>query len=186
VKPLGLGWPNLVSILRAALVPVIVVLILAEERAAMDLAAILFVVGALTDGLDGYLARRQGMTTTMGQWLDPLSDKLFVSAPMVTLTLLGRFPVWAAVVILAREIAVSGLRWYLGSRRESMPASNLAKWKTGSQIVVVTMYLLPLTGVAVDVRSVALWISVVLTVASGFDYFLRHFLRARRRVAPLP
>jgi CDP-diacylglycerol--glycerol-3-phosphate 3-phosphatidyltransferase len=182
VKPLGLGWPNLVSILRAALVPVIVVLILAEDRAAMDLAAVLFVIGALSDGLDGYLARRHGMTTTMGQWLDPLSDKLFVSAPIVTLTLLGRFPAWAAVVILAREIAVSALRWYLGSRSESMPASKLAKWKTGSQVVVVTMYLLPLAAAAADVRYAALWVSVALTVASGLDYFLR----ARRRVAPLP
>jgi CDP-diacylglycerol--glycerol-3-phosphate 3-phosphatidyltransferase len=182
VKPLGLGWPNLVSILRAALMPVIVLLILPEERAAMDLAAVLFVVGALTDGLDGYLARRHGMTTTMGQWLDPLSDKLFVLAPMVTLTLLGRFPVWATVVVLAREIAVSALRWYRGSRRESMPASNVAKWKTASQVVVVTLYLLPLTGSAADLRYAALWISVALTVYSGLDYFLR----LRRRVAPLP
>jgi CDP-diacylglycerol--glycerol-3-phosphate 3-phosphatidyltransferase len=182
VKPLGLGWPNLVSILRAALVPVIVVLILAEQRAAMDVAAVLFVVGALTDGLDGYLARRHGMTTTMGQWLDPLSDKLFVLAPMVTLTLLDRFPAWATVVVLAREIAVSALRWYLGSRRESMPASNVAKWKTASQVVVVTMYLLPLTGGLADLRLGALWVSVALTVYSGLDYFLR----TRRRVAPLP
>ena len=84
------------------------------------------------------------------------------------------------------EIAVSGLRWYLGSRRESMPASNLAKWKTGSQIVVLTMYLLPLTGAAADLRYATLWVSVVLTVSSGLDYFLRYVLRARRRVAPLP
>jgi CDP-diacylglycerol--glycerol-3-phosphate 3-phosphatidyltransferase len=181
VKPLGLGWPNVVSILRAALVPVIVVLILPEQRAAMELAAVLFVLGALTDGLDGYLARRHGMTTSMGQWLDPLSDKLFVSAPMVTLTLLGRFPVWAAVVILSREIAVSGLRAFLRSRRTSMPASNVAKWKTASQVVVVTLYLLPLTGAAADLRYAALWVSVVLTVYSGLDYFLR----ARRYAAPL-
>jgi CDP-diacylglycerol--glycerol-3-phosphate 3-phosphatidyltransferase len=130
VKPLGLGWPNLVSILRAALVPVIVVLILAEERAAMDLAAVLFVAGALTDGLDGYLARRHGMTTTMGQWLDPLSDKLFVSAPMVTLTLLGRFPVWAAVVILAREIAVSGLRSRSGRRDPRSSSSRCTCYRS--------------------------------------------------------
>jgi CDP-diacylglycerol--glycerol-3-phosphate 3-phosphatidyltransferase len=179
VKPLGLGWPNVVSILRALLVPVIVLLILTEDRHTLELAALLFVAGALTDGLDGYLARRHGMTTRTGQWLDPLSDKLFVSAPMVTLALLDRFPAWAAVVIVAREIAVSGLRAYLGSRRASMPASSVAKWKTASQIVAVTLYLLPLTGSAADVRFVVLCVSVALTVYSGVDYFLS----ARRRAA---
>jgi CDP-diacylglycerol---glycerol-3-phosphate 3-phosphatidyltransferase len=173
VKPLGLGWPNVVSIIRAMLVPAVVLLILAEERTAMYLAALLFVVGALTDGLDGYLARRHGMTTRTGQWLDPLSDKLFVSAPIVTLTLLDRFPLWAAVVIIAREIAVSALRAYLGSRRASMPASNVAKWKTASQVAAVTLYLLPLTGVLVQVRFAVLWMAVALTIYSGLDYFLR-------------
>jgi CDP-diacylglycerol--glycerol-3-phosphate 3-phosphatidyltransferase len=173
VKPLGLGWPNVVSLARAMLVPAIVLLILQERRTTMNLAAVLFVIGALTDGLDGYLARRHRMTTATGQWLDPLSDKLFVSAPIVTLTLLGRFPLWAAVVIIAREVAVSGLRAYLGSRRASMPASNVAKWKTASQVVAVTLYLLPLTGDAVQARFAVLCVSVALTIYSGLDYFLK-------------
>jgi CDP-diacylglycerol--glycerol-3-phosphate 3-phosphatidyltransferase len=174
-----------VSISRALLVPAIVLLILAEERSAMYLAAVLFVAGALTDGLDGYLARRHAMTTPTGQWLDPLSDKLFVSAPIVTLTLLGRFPAWAAVVIVAREIAVSALRAYLGSRRASMPASNVAKWKTASQVVAVTLYLLPLTGGAVQFRFAVLCVSVALTIYSGLDYFLRARRRTQGRASTL-
>jgi CDP-diacylglycerol--glycerol-3-phosphate 3-phosphatidyltransferase len=162
-----------VSISRVLLVPVLVVLVLAETRTASYIAVAVFVAGALTDGLDGYLARRHDMTTRTGQWLDPLSDKLFVAAPVLAMTAIGEFPVWGAAIIVVREIAVSLLRAYLGTRGASMPASDIAKVKTGAQLVAIVLYLLPLPEGADPGRFAALVVAVVITVYSGLDYFLR-------------
>jgi CDP-diacylglycerol---glycerol-3-phosphate 3-phosphatidyltransferase len=179
VKPLGLGWPNVVSVLRALLVPVLVVLVLVDTPRASVIAATVFLVGAASDSLDGYLARRHSMKTATGAWLDPLSDKLLVSAPIVVLAARGDFPAWAAVVIVGREIAVAVLRAYLGSQRTSMPASWLGKLKTVSQIAAVFLYLLPLGDGAGALRMVVLVGAVALTVISGIDYFVS----SRSRVA---
>jgi CDP-diacylglycerol--glycerol-3-phosphate 3-phosphatidyltransferase len=162
------------------LVPLLVVLILARTKATSYAAAAVFVAGGFSDGLDGYLARRHGMTTRTGAWLDPLSDKLLVAAPIVTLTAIGRFPVWAAVVILAREMAVTGLRIARGTHGTSMPASDLAKVKTVAQLLAVTLYLLPLGGGADPWRLAVLVVAAAVTVYSGIDYFVR----ARRAGIP--
>ena len=106
---------------------------------------VIFAVGAWSDLLDGYLARRWKISTSTGAWLDPLADKLLVGAPIVTLAALGRFPWWAAVVIIAREVLVTGIRIYLGSRGKGMPASRLAKWKTLAQLTAIFLYILPLS-----------------------------------------
>jgi CDP-diacylglycerol---glycerol-3-phosphate 3-phosphatidyltransferase len=108
----------------------------------------------------------------VGQWLDPLADKILVTAPVIALTATGRFPVWATVIIVLREFAVSLLRAWLGARGVSMPASPWGKVKTAVQMVLVPLYLLPLEGVA-GLRLAALWIAVVLTLWSGLDYFLK-------------
>src|SRR5438105_9131970 len=142
--PLGLGWPNIVSVLRILLVPVVVVLVAVQTRGASYAATAVFVAGGLSDFLDGYLARRFGTSTLTGAWLDPLSDKLLVAAAVVSLTAVSRFPVWAAVVIVVREAAVSILRAFMGSRRASMPASDIAKVKTVAQLTAIGLYMLPL------------------------------------------
>lgn len=147
-------------------------LVLSESDTAAVVAAAVFVFGALTDGLDGYLARRYAGATTLGQWLDPLADKVLVTAPVIALTVTGRFPIWATVVIVAREFAVSLLRAWLGARGVSMPASPWGKVKTAVQMVLVPLYLLPLDG-AGRVRLVVLWLAVILTIWSGLDYFLK-------------
>ncbi len=141
-------------------------------------AAALFVFGAATDGLDGYLARRYDSATPLGQWLDPLADKVLVTAPIVAMTVVGSFPLWAAVVIGAREFAVSLLRAWLGSRGVAMPASVWGKVKTAVQMILVPLYLLPLGSAADRFKTVVLVVAVALTVWSGLDYFLR----AGRRV----
>jgi CDP-diacylglycerol--glycerol-3-phosphate 3-phosphatidyltransferase len=179
VRPLGLGWPNLISVLRILLAPVVVALVLSENRTAAFLAAAVFVFAAATDGLDGYLARRYSGTTAMGQWLDPLADKILVSAPIIALTLTEAFPLWAAVVIVLRELAVSLLRARLGARGISMPASWWGKWKTAGQMVLVLLYLLPLGSGADEVKAVVLVITLALTVWSGLDYFLKAARGAR-------
>lgn len=159
--------------------PILVLLILSPSRAAAYLAAVLFVVAAASDGIDGYLARRHETTSRLGQWLDPLADKILVTAPIVTLTVVGRFPLWATVIIVAREFAVSGLRVWLGLHGRAMPASWWGKVKTAAQMLAVLLYLLPDLGETVaSVRFGILVAAVILTVLSGLDYFWRAF-RAR-------
>jgi CDP-diacylglycerol--glycerol-3-phosphate 3-phosphatidyltransferase len=147
-----------------------VALVASGSDAAAAAAAVVFVFGALTDGLDGYLARRYAGATALGQWLDPLADKILVTAPVVTLAIAGRFPPWAVVVIVAREFAVSALRAWLGTRGVAMPASPWGKAKTAVQMVLVPLYLLPLGEGAEPWRLVVLWLAIVLTVWSGVDY----------------
>ena len=159
------------SVSRVALAAVVVVLIAVQTRAAAYAATGVFVAGGLTDLLDGYLARRFGTTTLTGAWLDPLTDKLLIAATVLALTSISRFPVWAAVVILAREAAVTGLRARLGTRRISMPATRIAKLKTASQIAAIGLYILPLSGQG-PLKLTVLSIAVAITVYSGVRYFL--------------
>ncbi|HEY1330409.1 MAG TPA: CDP-diacylglycerol--glycerol-3-phosphate 3-phosphatidyltransferase [Actinomycetota bacterium] len=173
LSPFGLGWPNVISACRIALVPVLVGLILAGGDAGSIAAAAVFVAGAASDGLDGYLARRQGATTRTGQWLDPLADKALVAAPLITLSALGRLPWWATVVIVVREVGVAVLRVLLGARGRSMPATFPAKVKTVAQILAITLYLLPLGPWADDLKLAALIVAVVLTVWTGAQYVAR-------------
>jgi len=168
-------------VFRILLAPVLVVLVLSKDDTAASVAAAVFVFGALTDGLDGYLARRYSSSSTIGQWLDPLADKILVSAPVIALSVIGAFPVWAAVVIVGRELAVSLLRTYLGTRGIAMPASVWGKAKTAVQMVLVPVYLLPLGSGAETTKRVVLALAVALTLWSGLDYFL-----AARRRAPVP
>jgi CDP-diacylglycerol--glycerol-3-phosphate 3-phosphatidyltransferase len=154
-----------------------VALVVSRSDTAAVAAGAVFVAGALTDGLDGYLARRYSGATRIGQWLDPLADKILVTAPIVAMTAIGTFPMWATAIIVLREFAVSLLRAWLGTRGVGMPASPWGKVKTAAQMVLVPLYLLPLDG-AGTVRLTALWLAVVLTVWSGVDYFVKAGRRA--------
>jgi CDP-diacylglycerol--glycerol-3-phosphate 3-phosphatidyltransferase len=187
LTPLGLGWPNIVSVLRVLLVPFLIILILARERSASYLAALVFAVGAATDGLDGYLARRHAATTRTGQWLDPLADKVLVAAPVITLAALGEFPVWAAVAIVARELGISLLRVALGLRGKAMPASPSAKLKTTLQLAAIALYILPLGHAWHGLKLGLLIAAVVLTLWTGIEYALRAapWLRRSRPVPPV-
>ena len=173
MKPLGLGWPNIISAFRVLLVPLLVALILEQTRTASYVAAIVFAAGAFSDALDGYLARRHAMVTGTGIWLDPLSDKIFVAAPIVTMTAIGTFPVWAAVIIIAREVMVAVLRAYLGSKKTPMPASGVAKAKTAAQLFAISLYLLPLDASLGGLRFSVLLVAVALTIYSGLDYLVK-------------
>ena len=150
--------------------PVLVVLITAQETALSYVAAAVFAAAAVTDGLDGYLARRYEAKTRTGQWLDPLADKALVSAPVVTLAALGEFPIWAAVILIVRELSVSVLRVYLGLRGVGLPASPVAKLKTTVQLLAITLYLLPLPTAASTPRFLVLVVALILTVYSGLEY----------------
>jgi CDP-diacylglycerol--glycerol-3-phosphate 3-phosphatidyltransferase len=159
-----------ISLGRILLVPVIVWLLLVGTPGARWAAGLVFIAGAATDGIDGYLARRWDVSTRTGQWLDPLADKALVAAPVITLSAQGLFPVWAAVLILGREVAVVLLRVLLGTRGRSMPATLPAKVKTVVQIVAIAMYVLPLGTWADGLEFALLVAAVVLTLFTGVQY----------------
>lgn len=170
MRPLGLGWPNVLSLGRIGLIPIVVVLLATDRAETRWLALLVFAVGALSDLADGYLARRHSMTTSVGAWLDPLSDKLFVIVPAVALTVQGDFPWWATTTIILREVAVSLLRWRLDLRGVSLPASRAGKAKTFSQISAVGLSIAPLPSGFDPLVLAVIVIAVVLTVISGIEY----------------
>lgn len=170
MRPLGLGWPNVLSLGRIGLIPIVVVLLATDRAETRWLALVVFAVGALSDLADGYLARRHSMTTSVGAWLDPLSDKLFVIVPAVALTVQGDFPWWATATIVLREVAVSLLRWRLDLRGVSLPASRAGKAKTFSQISAVGLSIAPLPSGFDPLVLAVIVIALVLTVISGIEY----------------
>jgi CDP-diacylglycerol---glycerol-3-phosphate 3-phosphatidyltransferase len=159
-----------VSVLRILLVPILVFLILEEDRTASYVAAAVFAFAAATDGIDGYLARRHRSGTPTGQWLDPLADKVLVATPVILLSVLGLFPVWAAAIILIREGGIVALRAFLGARGRAMPATPLAKVKTTLQLLAIALYILPLGAGLEGLRLVVLAAALAMTVYTGVRY----------------
>ena len=161
--------PNVLTVLRILAVPVLVVALLDETPDGDVIAAIVFALAALTDGLDGYIARRQQQVTTFGKLMDPLADKLLVIAALVSLVSLDRLAAWIAMVIIARELAVTGLRTVAAEQGVVIAASWLGKLKTALQIAAI------LALIAFDPAptwvDVLLYVAVAVTVISGADYF---------------
>ncbi|MCA1834611.1 MAG: CDP-diacylglycerol--glycerol-3-phosphate 3-phosphatidyltransferase, partial [Actinobacteria bacterium] len=132
-----------------------------------------FVVAALTDGLDGYAARKMDLVSNAGQLWDPIADKVLVTAAMIGLVVVGRFPSWAAAIIIVREILVTGLRLYASAKGRGFAASRAGKAKTGAQLVAVLLFLLPVSGIWTKFQWGWLALALFLTVVSGLDYFRR-------------
>jgi CDP-diacylglycerol---glycerol-3-phosphate 3-phosphatidyltransferase len=167
--PSALATPaNAVTVARVVITPLLLLLIL--DSGASWPAFLLWVVLAGTDGVDGYLARRQG-TTRSGAFLDPLADKLLVLGALVALAIKGLVAWLPVLLIAAREIWMSVYRAWMARRGVSIPARPLAKVKTGFQAVAVGLALLPVDGAA-GPAEVVLWAAVGLTVASGVQYWL--------------
>ena len=168
--------PNMLTVLRIMLVPVVVVALLGDTPSGDVLAAIVFALASLTDFVDGHLARARDSVSTFGKLMDPLADKLLVIAALISLVSLNRLPAWVAMVIIARELAVTVLR--LGATQVGvvMSASQLGKLKTTLQIAAILAL--------IAFRAHPLWVtllvyvSVAVTVVSGLDYFFG----IRRRV----
>jgi CDP-diacylglycerol--glycerol-3-phosphate 3-phosphatidyltransferase len=153
------------------LVVPVVLLTLRQTAASSWLAFAAFAVAALTDGLDGFAARKMGLVSTAGQMWDPIADKVLVLASLAGLVIVGRFPAWAAVVIVVREISVTVLRWSAGRRGRMFGASAAGKLKTFAQIVAVLVFILPDGTVAGWAEGAVLGVAVGLTVVSGLQYF---------------
>ena len=175
---------NVITISRILLIPVFLVLLLSgiPEPYGDIAAAAVFILAAATDKLDGYVARRSKQITTLGQFLDPLADKLLIAAALIALVSQGRIAAWVAILIIGREVAVSVLRIVGMSQGVSIPADRYGKLKTVLQIVYVVYVLVPtdkiadLINVSTDVATIIQWVLagvvVVVTLASGVRYFM--------------
>ena len=166
-----LNLPNTLTALRILLVPVLVVALLGETPNGSTVAAVVFAVAALTDGLDGYLARSRQSVTTLGKVMDPVADKLLVAAALIVLVSLDRVAAWVAMVIIAREFAVSALRIAAAQQGVEIASSRLGKAKTFSQIMAIMALIAASDPASAPVQALV-YVSVALTIASGVDYFL--------------
>lgn len=177
--------PNLLTYARIAAVPLVVACLLAGGHEWRWVALGLFVAAAFTDFLDGYLARLWSQQSSLGRMLDPIADKLLIAAVLLMLAADGTVAgmhIWAAIIILCREVLVSGLREFLGQVQVSVPVTQLAKYKTAVQLVAIGFLIagpagdriLPYTS---EIGLAGLWCAALLTLYTGFDYFragIRH------------
>jgi CDP-diacylglycerol--glycerol-3-phosphate 3-phosphatidyltransferase len=178
-----LQTPNNWTLFRMAVVPVIVVLLLFPNRFCTFWAAFLFSAAAITDYLDGYFARRQGLVSSFGKIMDPLADKLLVSSAFIMMTALSWIPAWAVCVIIGRELAVTGLRSIITESGEDVSSSWLGKYKTGFQIAAIIPLLLHYPYFGIHFHAIGnffFWGALVFTLWSGADYFFRF-----RKLIPL-
>jgi CDP-diacylglycerol--glycerol-3-phosphate 3-phosphatidyltransferase/cardiolipin synthase len=188
MRPLSL--PNILTYGRIAAIPVVVALLFWPGEPAMRWIALgLYVLAGVTDYLDGYLARAYSQQSSLGRMLDPIADKLLVAACLLMLVADGTirsWSIWAAIVILSREILVSGLREFLAEVKVSVPVSRLAKWKTAMQLVAVGFLVAGPAGDALlpvgwtrQIGLILLWIAAILTLVTGYDYMkasIRHLM----------
>lgn len=173
----GTLWnlPNALTLLRIFLVPVLMVFLL-TKYVWMGLAV--FLAASVTDWLDGHLARKRRQVTTLGQLLDPLADKLLMSAAFISLVELGLAPAWIIVVIIGRELAITGLRAVAANQNIIIPAARLGKYKLGAQVVAVSILILSSRFEGLNgLGHLALYVVMVLAVISAVQYFLQFWSR---------
>ena len=182
-----MNLPNRITLFRTILIPVFIFCLLFNMgdstvsiingrpvKLNIFIAALIFIVAAITDFIDGYLARKYNLITNMGKFLDPLADKLLVGSAFIGMVELGLMHSWMVVVVIAREFAVTGLRLLAVEKGEVIPAGMLGKLKTISQLVAIVLILLgnPIFNTwNFELDYIILWISVILTILSGIEYF---------------
>ena len=169
-----ISLPTKITLLRILLVPFLLAFLIAPSRVNALVAALIFGAAALTDWLDGHLARSTHQITTLGKLLDPIADKILLAAGLIPLVGLERVPAWMAAVMLIREFAVSGLREIAAAEQVIIPASSMAKAKTFLQILAILFLILhyqtwPLTFHTVGMALLTL--SLILSLVSGVDYY---------------
>ena len=165
--------PNMLSLFRVILVPVILVFLTLRGQLGYVMglnvgdciAAVVFIIASITDAVDGYIARKRNIVTNLGKFIDPLADKILVIAVLTALVELHRFPAWMVVVILSREFIVSGLRMVAASEGVVIAASKGGKLKTVTQIIGIILLLFNIPG-----AMAVMWLAVILTVWSGIEY----------------
>lgn len=173
--------PNTLTLARIVLVPIFLVAVLTHIPYGELLAAALFILAAITDTVDGYLARRTKAVTQLGKFLDPLADKLLVSAALIALVELGLISTWVAMILIGRELAVTGLRAIAAAEGVVIAAGPWGKAKTVVQIIFIVAELLTraqgfwLQGLAQEIATPLMWAAVALTLWSGVDYGVAYY-----------
>ncbi|MCX7341092.1 MAG: CDP-diacylglycerol--glycerol-3-phosphate 3-phosphatidyltransferase [Hyphomicrobiales bacterium] len=187
-KPGPFSVPNLLTYGRILAIPAVVALLFwPREDWVRWIALAIYIIAAITDYFDGYLARAWHQQSAIGRMLDPIADKLLIASCLLMLAAdetISGFSLWAAIIILCREILVSGLREFLAELKVSVPVSNVAKWKTAAQLVAVGFLIAGPAGEVilpgtVLIGLVLLWIAAVLTIYTGWDYLrsgIRHMV----------
>lgn len=180
---------NKITLARIFLVPVVVLFLLVRFNLGTVqvgsvvltyseiIAALIFIIAASTDGLDGYIARKKKIITNLGKFLDPLADKLLISAALISLVEMDRIDAWIVIVIISREFAVTGLRLVAASDHRVIAASPLGKAKTWAQIIAIVSLMLqnfPFAVVGFPFADLAVWVAVIITIVSGIDYFSKN------------
>ncbi len=168
---------NKITLLRVLMIPVFLIFMLVDFPWHMEAALTVFVLASLTDKLDGHIARKYNMITDFGKFMDPLADKLLVTGAFLVLIQLGRIEAWIVFVILTREFAVTGLRSLAAAQDVIIAASNYGKLKTVTQIVAIIVLLLnnyPFSIIGFPMDTVMVYITLVITVLSGLDYFIKN------------
>ncbi|ARK30938.1 CDP-diacylglycerol--glycerol-3-phosphate 3-phosphatidyltransferase [Halalkalibacter krulwichiae] len=184
-----LNLPNKITISRIFLIPIFMIFLLVPFSfgevnfigtmipIAHLIGAIIFIIAAVTDFLDGYYARKYQLVTNLGKFLDPLADKLLITAALIALVELQLLPAWIAIIIISREFAVTGIRLVAAADGDVIAASNLGKLKTVSQIVAISALMLhnwPFQAISLPFDMIAIWVATFLTIVSGVDYFQKN------------
>jgi len=169
---------NKITVMRIILIPIFIFFMLMNISYNMEIALIIFLIASLTDKLDGYFARKYNLITDLGKFLDPLADKLLVTAAFLIFIELGKIKAWIVFIILAREFAVTGLRGIAANRNIVIAASNYGKLKTVMQIITLVILFLdnyPFSLINMPMDIICIYITLIITIASGLDYFIKYF-----------
>ncbi len=171
---------NNLTLFRIGAIPFVAIFLIFPGKGASFAAALIFLLAAISDGLDGYMARRRNTVTNLGKLLDPLADKLLVCTALIMLIPLERVDAWMVAVIIGREMAVTTLRGVAGGGGVIISASRLGKMKNLSQLSAINLLILHYSYFSLDVHrlgTLLLWIALILTIWSGIDYFARFLKR---------
>ena len=182
--------PNKITLSRILLIPIFIIILsipfdwgawsIGKETLPLThfIAALIFIIAAVTDWLDGHYARKYELITNLGKFLDPLADKLLVSSALILLIEMGIAPAWVVIIILARELAVTGLRLVAAGAGIVLAAGNMGKLKTATQMIAITLLLLhnfPFSYLGFPVDLIMLYAALFFTVVSGVDYFYKNW-----------
>ncbi|MBS4199028.1 CDP-diacylglycerol--glycerol-3-phosphate 3-phosphatidyltransferase [Bacillus sp. FJAT-49732] len=184
-----MNLPNKITVARVILIPIFLILMLVpfnwgkislpgtEIELAHFFGALVFIIASVTDWVDGYYARKYNLVTNLGKFLDPLADKLLVSAAFIVLVEMQLAPSWIVIIIISREFAVTGLRMILSGQGEVVAANMLGKIKTWTQIIAISLLLLHnvlFEAIGIPLDTIALWVALFFTVWSGYEYFYKN------------
>lgn len=172
-----MNLPNKITFIRVLLIPVFIIMFYMDIPNSQIYAGIIFIIASLTDTLDGYLARKHSLVTKLGKFIDPLADKLLVSAALILLTERNIIPGWVVIIIIAREFTITGFRIIAASEGVTIAASSLGKFKTITQLIAIVLLLFNnifFNKFNIPMDQIFLYISLIFTVLSGFDYIYKN------------